>query len=363
MRRIPTKHLKVDSVIGTDVYDAKGNVLIKKNTKVNMRMIEGLKKYNIISVYVIDEYSPEMHDDVISAELRLKAVMELKGMCHEFTSIDIKKRQSIIKQDYLKNMTVIMGEIVDELLKKSSLIIEQIDIRSMENYNYSHSVNVAIISIIMGIELKYDRKRLMNIALAALLHDVGKALLPRELLYKQGERTPDEEELLRSHCELGYDYICKFDHLDTEVELAILQHHERVDGSGYPKRLKGDKINELAKIIAIANYYDNFMAKGYMLRENLPHNALEEIMAYVGSSFDYDIVKLFFRKVKPFLKGTMVRLNTGDIAIVKGTIEGAPLRPLVKIIKSDNEERINKVINLVDKLDMTIVELVYYIDN
>ena len=359
MRRIPTKYLKINSVIATDIYDANFRLLIHKNSKIDVRTIEHLKKFNILSVYIIDEYSPDMIDDIVTPELRLKAVMELKKMSSEFTSIDIKKRYSTVRESYVENMIHIANEMIDELLKKKSLIIQQIDIRNMENYNYSHSVNVAILSIIVGISLKCNREELVKIAVAALLHDIGKALLPKNILYKK-ERTLKEEKTLKSHCELGYCYLSKYSNIDEDIRLAVLYHHENIDGSGYPKKLKGDQINKIAKIISIANYYDNFMASGYMLGENLPSNVLEKIMAYVGCSFDYDIVKSFYRLVEPFLRGTVVKLNNGEIAIVKGTIEGLPLRPIVQIIKSDNQERVNKCINLADKLNLMIAEIVYY---
>ena len=360
MRRVPTKYLKINSVIATDVYDSNFRLLIKKNSKIDMKTIERLKKFNIFSVYIIDEYSPEFIDDIISSELRLKAVMELKKMSTEFTSIDIKKRYDLVKESYIGNITKIANQIIDELLGKEALLIQQIDIRNMENYNYSHSVNVAVLSIIVAISLKYDRKELEKIALAALLHDIGKALLPKELLINR-ERNEEEEKLFRSHCELGYNYLSNYCSIDSKIRLAVLHHHEKIDGSGYPRKLKGDQINQISKIISIANFYDNFMASGYMLGENLPSNILEQIMAYVDCSFDYDIVKAFYRKVESFLKGTIVRLNNGEIAIVKGTIEGLPLRPVVKIIRSDNDERVNKCINLAEKLDLMIVEIVYYI--
>jgi len=362
MRRIPTSNLKIDSVIATDVYDGQGRLLIKRYSKISKRIIEHLKIFNILSVYIIDEYSNDVIDDIVSPELRIKAVMELKKICLEFANIKVNKRANLLNELYLENITQIASEIVDELSNKDKLLIQQIDIRCMENYNYSHSINVAIISVILGIELKYDRKKLIRIALAALLHDSGKALLPRELLFKREKRTKEEEEIVRSHCELGYNYLSKYSNIDDEVRLVALNHHEKIDGTGYPRNLKGNEIDEFSKIVSIANYYDNVMASGYMLKENLPTNILEQIMSYVDSAFDYNITRVLFKKVEPFLKGTIVRLNNNDIAVVEGSIVGAPLRPIVKIIKSRNKETINKCINLVDKLDITIVEIVYYVD-
>lgn len=119
-----------------------------------------------------------------------------------------------------------------------------------------------------------------------------------------------------------------------EVLYPLLNHHEKVDGTGYPRGLKNKQIDEFSKIIAIADYYDEVMHSGFILEESMPNDILEEIMAYVGSSFDFELVKVFYKKVKPFLKGTVIRLSNGDIALVEGTIKGFLLRPIVRVIES-----------------------------
>ena len=124
----------------------------QRYSKISKRIIEYLKIYNILSVYIIDEYSNDVIDDVVSPELRIKAVMELKRICLEFANIKVNKRANLLSELYLENITQIASEIVDELLNNDTLLIQQIDIRCLENYNYSHSINVAIISAILGIE-------------------------------------------------------------------------------------------------------------------------------------------------------------------------------------------------------------------
>lgn len=357
MRRIPTKCLKKDSVIATDVYDGDFKLLIKKNSKVNEKTIEALKRFNIISVYIIDEYSNEELDEVISIELRLKAAKELKDMAYEFK----QKKMNVVREDYVERIKVTVNEIIDELLDKKKLLLQQIDIRNVENYNFLHSVNVTIMSIVLGIKLNYDREKLEKIGLATMLHDVGKVFVPKELLFKEN-RTEEEENAVRYHCEAGYNYLSKFKNVDEKIKNVVLQHHELIDGSGYPKRLKGNQIDEFSRIIGVADFYDRVMASGYMLGDNLPSDILEQIMAYSNSTFDFEIVRTFFGIAKPFLEGTIVKLNNGDVAIVKGTIKGMPLRPIVKVIRSDKEERIGGYVDLSMKLDVTIVKILYYID-
>lgn len=360
MRRIPMTKLQEGSVIATNIYDINGNIVVRENFKVNETIIDILKKYNVLAVYIIDEYSPSIIKDSIEVELRIKVVSELRKMAQEFSRVEDGKKSKFIKTNYIKNIENLVNMLIDELYKKEELLIEQFDTRNWSDYYFYHSTNVAIMSIIIGMELNYNRKKLLELAMAAILHDIGFALLPKEIVYKFNGRTEDEIEILKSHCEKGYKYLSNYN-IDREVLYPLLNHHEKVDGTGYPRGLKNKQIDEFSKIIAIADYYDEVMHSGFILEESMPNDILEQIMAYVGSSFDFELVKVFYKKVKPFLKGTVLRLSNGDVALVEGTIKGFPLRPIVRVIESKDSTKIGKCINLVDNLDISIVELIYYL--
>lgn len=360
MRRIPMTKLQEGSVIATNIYDTNGNVVVRKNFKVNETIIDILKKYNVLAVYIIDEYSPSIIKDTVEVELRIKVVSELRKMAQEFSKIEDGKKNKIIKANYIKNIENLVNMLIDELYKKEELLIEQFDTRNWMDYYFYHSTNVAIMSIVIGMELNYSRKKLFNLGMAAILHDIGFAFLAKEIVYKFNGRTEYETEILKSHCEKGYRYLSNYN-INREILYPLLNHHEKVDGTGYPRGLKNKEIDEFSKIIAIADYYDEVMHSGFILEESMPNDILEQIMAYVGSSFDFELVKVFYKKVKPFLKGTVLRLSNGDVALVEGTIKGFPLRPIVRIIESKDSTKIGKCINLVDNLDISIVELIYYL--
>ena len=311
MRRVPTRDLREGSIIATDVYDGNFGILIRKNSKVDKKKIDNLKKLKIISVYILDEYSSDDVEDIISPELRLKAISSLKSMAYSFKSIG-----STDKEDYVDKIQIIVNKIIDEILEKKRFLIEQIDIRNYENYNFSHSINVTIMAIVLGIELNYDRRNLERIGLAAILHDMGKVFVPKDIFFKDisldNELTEEEKKLLHYHCEAGYNYLTKLNKIDKEIRMAVLNHHELIDGSGYPNGLKGNKISMFARIISIVDFYDRMMSGGYLLDKGVPGEVLEEIMAYSNSVFDYEIVKKFCGIVKPFLEGTLVMLNNND---------------------------------------------------
>lgn len=301
-------------------------------------------------------------EDVITPQLRVRAAKQLKIMALELLKIQITKRHDIIRFEYIDKLRVTAGKIVDELLADNSRSIKQFDIRNKENYRYYHCVNVAVLATVVGIELKYNENKLIKLAMAGLLHDVGKIFLPPDVLEKETDRNLEEEEVFRSHTKMGYEYLSRYLNLEREVKRSILNHHEKVDGTGYPRQLKGKEIDEFSKIISLVDFYDNFIAGGYMLEDNLPSNIVELIMSHVESSFDYNLVRILLKKAVPFLPGTIVQLSNGDAAVVIETNHGIPLRPIVKVIKSGNADMIDKFINLEEKLDLVIVKILYYLD-
>ena len=361
MRRIPLRYLKENSITAIDIYNSSGKLLISKSMKIDKNMMELLHKNKIIYVYIMDESREDIIDDVISPELRREAVLELKKMSYEFSNLTSIKRNKEINNVYIEKILNLVNRIIDELLKKNSLTIEQIDIRDFENQYFQHSVNVAIISLIIGIELNYDIDKLRRLGIAAILHDLGYAFLPKEIIYKSTKLSNDEEEVVKTHSEKGYNYLYLYTDVSRDVLFPILYHHEHVDGSGYPRGIKGNRINEYSKIIAIVDFYDKLVNSEVILQSDLPNNILERIMAHIGTAFDYKIVEVFYKKAIPFLKGTMLKLSNADIVLVEGTINGFPSRPIVRVLQSDDNSKINKCINLVDVLNISIDKIIYYL--
>ena len=142
MRRIPLRYLQENSITAMDIYNPNGKLLISKGLKIDKDKIELLKKNKIIYIYIMDESKQDIIDDVISPELRREAVLELKKMCYEFSNLTSIKKCKETNNVYIERILNLVNRIIDELLKKNSLTIEQIDIRDFENQYFQHSVNV-----------------------------------------------------------------------------------------------------------------------------------------------------------------------------------------------------------------------------
>jgi len=272
--------------------------------------------------------------------------------------------RKVTKQDleYFQAINSIAEELLENILSNKNILVNLVDIKSMDNYTYQHCVNVAILSLIMGIGLKLPKRALINLCVGALVHDIGKVFVSKEITNKKGPLTSDEYGLMKEHPKKGYDYLSKHYELNSVCKIITLQHHERVDGGGYPDGLNEDKINYLSKIVSIADVYDALTSDRSYRRALCASDALEYIMANVGSMFDYEMVTIFTKLIVPFPFGTIVRLSNGDIGIVQETPVSYPLRPNIKIVKSSNHESEGDCVSLVHELSLVISGIEYNLE-
>lgn len=365
MRLIPIECVRHNTVLGKTLYDIDGRVLLRSGVLLNERTIEKIKEINILSIYIIDEYSKEEIEDIIKPEIRQKAIASIKEAFSNIERLNSAKggkvEYSAKDQGYFNNISNMADVIMDELLNNKNVLLSLVDIRSMNNYIYSHSVNVAVISLIIGIALKLPIKKLESLCMGALIHDVGKTLIPKEILTKKTELTAEEQAILNNHPKLGYKYLSDAYNLNSVSKLIVLQHHERPDGKGYPDGLADDKIADLSKIVNIADAYDKLSADRPNERAMFPSDVLEYLMSNAGKVFDYDIVNIFCRIVIPFPKGTLVKLSTEEIAVVQETVTNFPLRPIVKVLDSSDANRINVEINLIKEISIVMKSIIHNI--
>lgn len=342
MRLVPVNCIKEGSYLAKTIHDSKGTVLLSKGYRLNSIVLRKIEESGILSLYVNDEYSDNEIEDIIKPELRQKAVKTIKGSFESlakqgsqaFTSSVQQKKQEMDKKfQYINSISKLADDIVDEIASQKNILINLVDIKSMDNYTYEHSISVTVLSIILGMELKYDKMRLTELAVGALLHDIGKIFVPKELLVKQGKLTNDEFKIIREHTTKGHDYLKNDSYISIVSSNIALQHHEKYDGTGYPNGIKGEKIHDYARIAAIADVYDALTSDRPYRRAASPNEAVELIMGSAGRHFDYKMVQAFIRKVVPYPEGTMVKLSNGDVGVIEEINTDFPLRPKIKAIR------------------------------
>lgn len=367
MRLIPIECVRESSCLGKTIYDDNGRILLKKGTKLTDAVIRKINDLQIYSIYINDEYSSEEIEDIIRPEVRQKSIKVVKDTFNNIERLakEVEKgpKAAIAKRnrEYFMNIYGVAEELLNNILSNNNILVSLVDMKSMDNYIYQHSVNVAVISLVIGISLKMNKRDLIELCLGALTHDIGKAFISKDITTKEGDFSEEEYKIYKEHTVKGYDYLRTNFSLKAGSRLIALQHHERVDGLGFPEGLTGDKIHLYSKIVSIANCYDT-LTSDCNYRRSIPANeALEYIMAHVNSLFDFDLVNIFSRIIVVYPIGTIVKLSNGDIAKVKGTPPNFPLRPVVEIIKSENKENIGRVIELINELSIVILNVEYSI--
>lgn len=367
MRLVPLECIRENSILGKNIYTTDGRVLLRAGVELTRARLEKIKDLKIFSLYIIDEYSSSEIEDIIKPELRQKSISFIKEVFSDIERISsvhkFEKRKlseySQKEKDYFNGINEVAEELLENVLSNKNVLLSLVDIKSMDNYTYAHSVNVAVISIVIGISLNLNKENLTHLCIGALIHDIGKTLIPSEILQKPGKLTPEEFEIIKTHPRLGYDFLNQFYSLSAHVRLIVLQHHERFDGFGYPDGTAANKISYLARIVSIADVYDALTSDRPYKRAMCPSDALEYIMSNAATLFDYEIVNVFCRIIIPFPKGTIVSLSNGDIGVVEQTLPNFPLRPIVKIIKSNDSEKIGLHLNLINYLSIVISNIRY----
>jgi len=229
--------------------------------------------------------------------------------------------------------------------------METINISTYDNYTYTHSVNVDILSVILGVACGLRDDELKKLSQAALLHDIGKTCVPIEIINKPGRLTEEEYAEVKKHPYYGYNMLRDNFDVSSVARNAILSHHENEDGSGYPRALAGDKIHLFAKIIHVADVYDALTTKRVYKDAMNPADALEYLMGNSERMFDKDLVATFLEYVAPYPLGVQVELSNGQKALVVKNNRSMLSRPVVRLNSGAK-------VDLMEHLDITIVRMI-----
>ncbi|MBA1334214.1 MAG: Metal-dependent phosphohydrolase [Firmicutes bacterium] len=349
MRRISVDKIITGMRLSKSINLIDGRMLLSKGMPLKESYIDKLKNLGIYQVYIDDEISSDLHvDDVISEETRFHARVQVKKLMEDISSsgaIDLCPIGDTV------------NTIIDELIYNKNIMVNLDDVRSVDDYTFSHSVNVCVLSIITGINLGYNQTRIKEMGMGALLHDIGKTKVSNEIIKKPGFLHPVEMEEMKKHAEYGHEILKSFPEIGYTSRFVVLAHHERCDGSGYPLGLKGEETHEFVKVVAVADVFDALTSDRIYRRRVERQEAVEYLTSMSGKLFDCDIVKAFIRSVPVYPIGTIVELSTGQKAIVLDNNRDFPTRPRVRIIEDEKRNRVQKcdVIDLLKINNITVL--------
>lgn len=347
----------VDATLARPVLDEKGLILVGAGVRLSERMITRLKQLGVSSLYVEDARTDDIViTDVISEETRRSAVNTVYNSMLKLVESERGARRASRPQ-IGRELSKVFADILADLRSNQQGLIQLASIFTVDGYLYHQAVNVAVLATALGIAKGYNQKEITELGVGALLHDIGSTRVPKEVLQKNGIYSDMEFEMMKKHTEWGYEILKDQDGISLLSAHVALQHHERWNGSGYPRQLKGTDIHEYARIVGVCDVYEALTSKRIYREAHLPHEALEFIMGGADTLFDVELVRLFAKNVAVYPVGMTVKLNTKESAVVVRLNPEYPQRPVVRLLTDETGRKLDSPydIDLTQQLTMMIV--------
>lgn len=332
---VRVQNLKPGDISRYTLYDDEERVLLRGGKPLTEKSIHFIQEFGYKGIYIEHQEDrreliplPEpLFEDLLLIKLftTVKSMFDNKKIIHDVFDPQFMADRKVLHE--------LMEEIVDILIKadkENRLLFELEDNRSMNTWIYFHSVKVCLLSIGIAIKLGLSRKEIFEIALGAIYHDMGKARVSIQIANKKN--LSDEERLLmREHPENMFRFLQKHNY-SLNTLYAVWQHHEKINGGGYPQGLPQEKILLSARIVSCANVYDHLINQNPYGNEYM---YAAEAIEYMCANKDQDMecLRAMLKVVVPYSVGTKIRLSDGSIALVVKNIANFPLRPTIIVNK------------------------------
>ncbi len=349
MIRVRVEDLRPGMKIAYPVFREDGSILLNKGVVLTESYIRRLFELGFESVFIEHEF---FEDITVEEPVTLETKRKVQKIFHE----SLKRLQRGETNGYQKIQSVIQ-ELIDEVLNYPGVIFYLVQLGSKSDALFVHSVNVTVISLMIGKFQNLSYLQLKKLALGTLLHDVGKIRFPPEIFHKKSLLTEEERKIIRMHPVWSREIIQKHAEYDFLASVIALQHHERMNGSGYPYGLSGEEIHLLSRICACADVYDALTVDRPYRKRFSYSEALEYLMGNAGRLFDLQVVTTMVRHIAPYPVGETVKLSTGEIAVVIKLNEGLPIRPVVRVIRDQEGRELDtpRDLDLMSELTVSIV--------
>jgi len=350
LRQIPVNQLKPDMILAEEIISPEGNLTLGQGTVMTELWVTRIAKWGISSIKVKNEKEMASFNDS-ELEKMLQSVLQ-PGKQHK----EIIPAQTTGSEMFFKGYNAVESQLCGMFLR--TRCNGKVDIEGMErlsikvvdsilsipevlqflhfptrgeNYMYRHALDVAVYAGLLARWLKYSKKDITAIVYAGLLHDIGKAKVRFEIISKPSELNEEEHTMAQDHVHHGYRILTKNGNVPPKILLAVQQHHERMDGSGYPDGLQSEDITVFAKIIAIADVYDALTSDRYYRKAVSPLQAMDIMLNEMVGSFDLEIMNVFLTNICEKLVGESVLLSNGVRGRIVSFSEFPHLKPIVEL--------------------------------
>lgn len=339
-----TRQLKPGMIIDQSVEDRMGRNLVVRGSILDDYIIESLLKLGVMSVYIQDgEYNPDDPDKILS-DIAKRNVERLRedDRAKVTLSDSVRKRvsegiQYIYNHTEPEAMAEASDSITNDLLaaidSNSAIAIDINELKTSDEYTFKHSVDVATIAMILAKQQGLSQQEVHEIGVSGLLHDVGKTKIPPEILNKPGRLEEEEFAIMKQHSVYGYRMIKDHPSFNNAISLGVLQHHEKINGKGYPLGFDEPKICPYAKLLSVADIYDALVTERPYKAAFSQRDAVEMIMSMTGE-LDINAMKSFLESMILYPVDSIVELSTGEKARVVRNNPHYILRPEVVAVDS-----------------------------
>lgn len=316
---IPTSILKPGMVICEGVYNSSGVLIIGENTLLDQSKINGIQMNGIDRIRVrladndsyIADKDPEEWKSVYNSE-RIRDFKEKYSVKVDEVTNVIKEIGNGVSID-VSSATRISRQIIKDFGSPTDVVNYLQFVRSLDDYTFSHSLNVSLISIIIAKWMDLSMAEIEEIGTAGLLHDIGKTRVSQKLLQKPGKLTPEEFEEVKKHTVQGFLMMDKVKGATSNIGYTALLHHEKIDGSGYPTGALDEEIPLFPKIVAIADIYDAMTANRVYRKRRCPFEVIRDLEMQTFGKLDTRVLTVFLKNISNSYMNDLVELNTGEV--------------------------------------------------
>ncbi len=349
-----TRQLKPGMKIDQSIVDRLGRNLVTRGSILDEYIIDSMLKMGIMTVYIQEgTIEPEDIESKISPEIKRKieklhtddpAKVNLSASVRKRVSEGIQFIYNNAESDKLANATdSIASDLMKAIDSNDAIAIDINELKTSDEYTFKHSVDVATIAMILGKQQGLSKQQVYELGVSGLLHDVGKTKIPIEILNKPARLNDDEFAIMKQHSVYGYHMLEKKGEFNKEICYAVLQHHEKINGKGYPLGFNEKQITPYAKILSVADIYDALVTERPYKSAFSQRDAVEMIMSMTGE-LDMSAMKSFLESMILYPVDSIVDLSNGEKAKVVKNSPHYILRPTVVGIES------GKVYNLGEDL-------------
>lgn len=341
MLKIRVASLKPGVKLGKDVFSYDGQLLLPAGTTIAQEHLDTFMRRDISELFIM-EASPRIKSEKKFTDVYTNSLDIVKTFM-----VEAKLGKNLEFTEISDTVDMLLEQVFDEI----DLFKQMRIMKTKDDYLFTHSVNVSLLCILIGRWLKCDNATIKNLGIAGLLHDIGKIYIKDEILNKPDKLTNEEFEVMKKHPLLGYNLVVSNDQFsNSEIANAVLAHHERLDGSGYPIGGDRPRIGFYASVVAVADVYDAITSSRIYSAKQSPYTAAEILWHESFGKLDPKISKVFYDRIANFYIGNEVLLSNHEKGVVVFIDPYQPTRPIVMVG--------DKFYNLVTNRNITILEVV-----